>query len=258
MAESLRFDWNRVRAGVVMARVRSILDGPEAGLDHIRGVRHSLDRRDTPLASLVDATEVRLLTQLGRLAMAHELERSVTDAGPAASLARAALALARDRRDEVRAHLDRLETWPVPEQIEAAILLSAAADAGTGGVMMRRVLTRAASIGVVSPFLSRATLVHDRVPAAEVQRLHPQVTRLEAVYSHTSATGADRAVSTPLTTREMSIVRLLSTHLTYAEMGERLYVSVNTVKSNLKSIYRKLGVTTRSDAVDRAREAGLL
>jgi LuxR family maltose regulon positive regulatory protein len=258
MAESLRFDWNRVRAGVVMAHVRSTLDGPDAGLDHIRRVRRSLDRTDTPLASLVDATEVRLLTRLGRLDIARDLERSLAAAGPSASLARAALALARDRPTDVCAHVDRLETWPVPDQIEAAILLAAADDAGTGGVMMRRVLTRAASIGIVSPFLWHAALLRQQVPAAEVQRLHPQVTRLQAVYSRSADTRPDRAATTPLTTREMSIVRLLSTHLTYAEMGERLYVSVNTVKSNLKSIYRKLGVTTRSDAVDRAREAGLL
>ncbi|MEZ5297636.1 MAG: LuxR C-terminal-related transcriptional regulator [Ilumatobacteraceae bacterium] len=41
-------------------------------------------------------------------------------------------------------------------------------------------------------------------------------------------------------------------------MGERLYVSVNTVKSNLKTLYRKLGVHTRADAVGAARASGLI
>jgi len=60
------------------------------------------------------------------------------------------------------------------------------------------------------------------------------------------------------THRERTIVELLPTHLNYGQIGEELYVSVNTVKSNVKSIYRKLGVTTRFDAVAAARELGLL
>jgi LuxR family maltose regulon positive regulatory protein len=51
---------------------------------------------------------------------------------------------------------------------------------------------------------------------------------------------------------------LLPSHLSYAEIGKRLFLSVNTVKSNLKTIYRKLAVTTRSEAVDTARAAGQL
>jgi LuxR family maltose regulon positive regulatory protein len=41
-------------------------------------------------------------------------------------------------------------------------------------------------------------------------------------------------------------------------MAEQLFVSRNTVKSHLKSLYRKLEVSSRADAVDRAREVGLL
>ena len=41
-------------------------------------------------------------------------------------------------------------------------------------------------------------------------------------------------------------------------MGERLFLSVNTVKSNLKALYRKLDATTRAEAVEASRRAGLL
>ncbi len=61
-----------------------------------------------------------------------------------------------------------------------------------------------------------------------------------------------------LTPRELTIVELLPTHLSYLQIGEELYVSVNTVKSNLKSIYRKLGVTNRFEAVAAARQLGLI
>jgi LuxR family maltose regulon positive regulatory protein len=54
------------------------------------------------------------------------------------------------------------------------------------------------------------------------------------------------------------MLELLPTHLSYAQMGERLYLSVNTIKSNLKSIYRKLGVTSRAEAVEVSARLGLL
>lgn len=64
--------------------------------------------------------------------------------------------------------------------------------------------------------------------------------------------------SVPLTPAELRLLPYLQTHLTVAEIGERLFVSRNTVSSQLGSIYRKLGVTTRGGAVDSAIEAGLL
>ena len=51
---------------------------------------------------------------------------------------------------------------------------------------------------------------------------------------------------------------LLATHLSFREMGERLYVSQYTVKTQAMSIYRKLGVSSRGQAVQRVQEAGLL
>jgi LuxR family maltose regulon positive regulatory protein len=72
------------------------------------------------------------------------------------------------------------------------------------------------------------------------------------------ATISARAVgASSLTAAELRLMPLLSTHLSYQEMGERLHVSKNTVKTQAYSAYRKLGVSTRSDAVIRARELGL-
>lgn len=54
------------------------------------------------------------------------------------------------------------------------------------------------------------------------------------------------------------LLPLLQTHLTFREIGERLYLSTNTVKTQAISVYRKLAVTSRSEAVDVAIASGLL
>lgn len=61
-----------------------------------------------------------------------------------------------------------------------------------------------------------------------------------------------------LTDRELSILRALRGPLTAREIGAEMYLSVNTVKSYVKSLYRKLGVVTRADAVRRGHELGLI
>ncbi len=62
----------------------------------------------------------------------------------------------------------------------------------------------------------------------------------------------------PLTPAERRVLILLPTHLTDAQMAAQLFVSRNTVKTHVKSLYRKLQVSSRADAVARARELGLL
>ncbi|MEU7906517.1 LuxR C-terminal-related transcriptional regulator [Actinoplanes sp. NPDC049118] len=61
-----------------------------------------------------------------------------------------------------------------------------------------------------------------------------------------------------LTERELDVLRYLPTMLRNQDIAGQMYVSVNTVKAHLRSLYRKLGVTQRREAVDRARELGLL
>lgn len=67
-----------------------------------------------------------------------------------------------------------------------------------------------------------------------------------------------RGGSVPLTPAELRLLPYLQTHLTIAEIGQRLFISRNTVSSEVGSIYRKLAVTTRSAAVERANVLGLL
>jgi LuxR family maltose regulon positive regulatory protein len=61
-----------------------------------------------------------------------------------------------------------------------------------------------------------------------------------------------------LTTAELRVLALMPTHLSFREMGRRLHVSANTVKTHAHAVYRKLDVCSRSEAVVRARSTGLL
>jgi LuxR family maltose regulon positive regulatory protein len=77
--------------------------------------------------------------------------------------------------------------------------------------------------------------------------------RIVTAGAQTGATGA-----TPLTPAELRLLPYLQTHLPFREIGERLFVSRNTVSSQVSSIYRKLGVSSRNDAVQQATAIGLL
>ena len=57
---------------------------------------------------------------------------------------------------------------------------------------------------------------------------------------------------------ELRILRFLPTHLSFREIAERTYVSANTVKTQANAVYRKLDVSSRSEAVTRARALGVL
>jgi LuxR family transcriptional regulator, maltose regulon positive regulatory protein len=61
-----------------------------------------------------------------------------------------------------------------------------------------------------------------------------------------------------LTAAELRLLPLLTTHLSFREIAERLFVSRNTVKTQAISVYRKLDATSRSEAIARAIELGLL
>ena len=61
-----------------------------------------------------------------------------------------------------------------------------------------------------------------------------------------------------LSEREREVLRHASGMLTTAEIASELYISINTVKSHLKSIYRKLEAAHRGEAVRRARKLGLI
>jgi LuxR family maltose regulon positive regulatory protein len=81
---------------------------------------------------------------------------------------------------------------------------------------------------------------------------HELRARIEA----TSTPSGEWALS--LTTAELRLLPLLTTHLAFPQIGERLHLSRTTIKTQAISIYRKFGVSSRAGAIERAVELGLL
>jgi LuxR family maltose regulon positive regulatory protein len=77
-------------------------------------------------------------------------------------------------------------------------------------------------------------------------------TEVDALYAAAERNGSG------LTRAELRLLPLLATHLSFREIGTRLHVSRNTVKTQAISVYRKLGVSSRSDAIDQAVRLGLV
>jgi LuxR family maltose regulon positive regulatory protein len=84
-------------------------------------------------------------------------------------------------------------------------------------------------------------------------------TRLADVETRTQIRqAAPIAVPDELSDSELAVLRLLPTELSNREIGDELFVSVNTVKTHVRNIYAKLRAGSREQAVGRAREIGLL
>jgi LuxR family maltose regulon positive regulatory protein len=113
----------------------------------------------------------------------------------------------------------------------------ALAEAGAA----RTILTETEQVLEVRPHMG--SLIED------ARELHERV-------AATSGSGGAWAMS--LTGAELRLLPYLATHLMFPEIASRLFISRNTVKSEAVSIYRKLGVSSRSEAIERAVEVGLL
>jgi LuxR family maltose regulon positive regulatory protein len=130
-------------------------------------------------------------------------------------------------------------------------------------------------LGAASHALDRALALAEREPLRDAFLLNGPATRellemqaqngtahpalLEVLLDAVDeATPSGAALAEPLTEREQRILRYLPTMLTNAEIGAEVFVSLNTVKTHLRSIYRKLDASGRADAVEKARHLGLL
>lgn len=160
----------------------------------------------------------------------------------------------------------RLESAPIPETagpvlvVEHAILESWLSDVEGKSAQSRSQLTAALEAaeveGLVRPFLGAGPRIEELLRSLPGQPTGFRRTVLDR-FTPTPQPDAAQLVE-PLTARELELLAYLPSRLTNAELAARCFVSVNTVKTHMAHIYRKLDATGRDAAIARARELGLL
>ena len=107
---------------------------------------------------------------------------------------------------------------------------------------MAALLRRAAAAGVASDYVARLVAACDTAPTTD---LKPETLKSETLIE-------------PLSPRELEVIQLIATGASNPEISQELFISVNTVKKHITNIFGKLGATSRTQAVARARQLGLV
>jgi LuxR family maltose regulon positive regulatory protein len=245
----------------------ALVDGRAGdGLDQIAAARIA---GGPPLAPVVlarlAALEIRLHLLAGQLAPARSAWAHHTGIVTAELLAASAAVAAAD--DDLPALRKIVEDWPAVDSAEpasrwarglwAAVLADRDGDRRGALTGLREIVAEAETEGAVRVLLDSGrdalrllrALYHDG-PTPFLRRL------VEAVPE--SRPGSSPDIVEQLTERELLVLRYLPSRLSNADIAARLYVSVNTLKTHLKNIYRKLAVGDRGAAIERAEELGLL
>lgn len=145
-----------------------------------------------------------------------------------------------------------IDVWILLTRAQAADALG---DAAAAESLLRRALAAARPHHLRRPFLDAGAWVR------RLLRHRPASAREHAWLTGTLAPGREEPVGPrpeTLSARELDVLERLAQLMSTEEIAADLHLSVNTVKTHLKSIYRKLAATRRGEAVRRAREFGLL
>jgi LuxR family maltose regulon positive regulatory protein len=233
---------------------------------HLAVARGDLDRGRAMLRTVLDGLAitrplVRLwLDALGPRPWAEDDEDDLDVLGAAAARLARGDALSALRRVEglldpaVALHpTQRLHAWLV-----AAVARNSLGHARDASEAVERALEIAAPERYRRPFADGGGAVrrllqrHASLPTAYAPVVAELVDALERV------SAPPPGLLEPLSDRERDVLRLLPTLLPNTEIASELFVSVNTVKTHVKSIYRKLEVSSRREAVARARQLRLI
>ncbi|MET7748725.1 LuxR C-terminal-related transcriptional regulator [Micromonospora sp. NPDC005367] len=267
-------------AVAALCRAQLLHDRGEAAAGHrlLAEARHRIADRPAAveLAHQLLAANADLLGARGDLEAARDLL-----AGPVHDqvepLAPVAVALARvelragDPRAAGRVLPDwtapAAEQWPLPVRLEAglldAVLARQGGDERRAGRLLEQVLDLAGPEGVRRVFTRADPAARDLLAAhLDTGTAHwSMVSDLVRGADEPAERGPVEPGSTldePLTERELTILRYLQSILSNVEIASELSLSVNTVKTHVRNIYRKLDATRRREAVRRARELRLI
>jgi LuxR family maltose regulon positive regulatory protein len=250
---------DRAQIWAARGQVRDALTTVGAARQVVAGASRALLAR-------ADEQEALLRLALGDLRSPAELAGRVPAARRGLLLAKVALAAGDHRAvPELLQMAAPGDLTPRHALVRQLLLAAAAIERGdpAAASMLGRALHMARSHGFLNTVITTAPQVtRYMVEHAAPLRSDPFIERLVAAALEVRAarpgTGPSGQVLTePLTTAEQRILALLPTS-TYLQIADTLYISRNTVKTHLRSIYQKLGVTSRSQALERAVDLRLL
>ncbi|HEV7210551.1 MAG TPA: LuxR C-terminal-related transcriptional regulator [Blastococcus sp.] len=248
------------------AAVADLGDRP-AGLAEVQAARAAFDdTAATPWLSVAMAVLEHRLTLLhGNPRAADDVARWLDKRTPGvaelllltawAEVTTGRLSAARAAVGRLRGSLDRalLPTTTVELLLLEAESALQAGDEEAGRRLLVDALARGEAVGVLRPFALTGPCVGQLLDAGQ-----PGVDEGLAARVAAARAAVDSVPAPVLTERETAVLELLPSLLTAAEIADEFTVSVNTVKSHIRSVYAKLGVSNRREAVDLAARRGLL
>ena len=249
------------RAGIWAAQGRS-----RDALATVAVARHVMDSAGPQLLARADELEALIRLSLGDLAAATELAANLPAARRGLLLARIALA-----GGDHHAALEHLEPpvlaglTPRHALVHRLLLAAAAIERGdpSAAGVMAAIVAAARQGGFLNTVVTTAPQVTSYLvehgpgpwPDPFVDRLIGAALDVRA--TEVTSSRPRQAYAEPLTAAELRILKLLPTS-TYLQMASTLYISRNTVKTHLRSVYQKLGVASRAEAIERAVDLRLL
>jgi LuxR family maltose regulon positive regulatory protein len=243
---------------VVAVGFTHVLTGDDLRAEEVLGdlVRESRPVEDATTSSIAMAQLALYALERGELSEAEALSREAHErAGGAMLAAASAFALvARARVAQRQGDARKLAEHVAGVQLQRPKLTAAIPW------LSALTLLQLARIHVASGDSAGArTILHD---LNDLLRERPDLgivgEQAERLAGQARALPATLAGVTTLTPAELRLLPLLPTHLSLPEIGERLFLSRHTIKTQAISIYHKLDVSSRGEAVARAREIGLL
>lgn len=193
------------------------------------------------------------------LSVAHILARLAMQDSQAYPLADAHAYLV---RQEKFAEAHELIGWQIEIWIVRALIFQAEGKAEEARRMIQSALEEAAPRGYFRLFLDEADLLRPLLESVgrllKSPDLADYVKRLLDAMPGESAEKPKAVEAAYLSDRELDVLRLLAVGESYKEIGQKLFLSLNTVQFHVKSIYRKLSVNKRMQAIEKAREMKLI
>jgi LuxR family transcriptional regulator, maltose regulon positive regulatory protein len=272
--DRMRADAQAALAGLSpSSRWRSIALLLEGVAEHLHDPAGQRDRADAVLAAAVEVgvPDGTLPAAATALAERSLLAIRRSDWSRAEALAAQALGMVRDGQLEDYIMSPLVHTVAARAALHRGDL-AGARDRLARAARLRPLLTHAIPWGSVQTLLEmgRAYLLLDDTEGAravlsqarDILRLRPDLgvlpAQVEELWAKLDTARQVGKGASSLSTAELRLLPLLATHLSFPEIGQRLYLSRNTVKTQAVSIYRKLGASSRSQAVQRLQELGLL